>query len=84
MSIIEKLLIAAILLCLGAAGYAAYREATWWKKFQAEHNCKPVAHIKGATSIGVGVGSNGSVTVIPITEPDRTGWLCDDGITYYR
>jgi hypothetical protein len=64
--------------------YAAIVDAREWEEFKAKHNCKVVAHVRGSTSIGVGFNSNGGTTIMPITEPDKTGWQCDDGVTYYR
>jgi hypothetical protein len=50
-----------------------------WEAFKAEHHCHVVTRIKGSTSVGYG-GKNPVI----IQEPDKTGWLCDDGITYVR
>lgn len=55
-----------------------------WERFVAENNCKIVGKDRGSTSFGVGVGTNGQVTMMPITTPSKTGWLCKDGVTYWR
>lgn len=59
-----------------------------WEIFKKEHSCKIVAQIRGTTVTGVGIGvsPNGGAVVVPVIgrEPNKTGWLCDDGVTYYR
>lgn len=51
-----------------------------WQRFKVEHKCKIVS--KEDSTIGTGIGSNGQV--ITTVESGKTGWLCDDGITYYK
>lgn len=54
---------------------ASHKDHILWEAFRTEHNCKAVNQIKGdliSTSNGFAV------------TPDKTGWLCDDGVTYYR
>lgn len=51
-----------------------------WERFKIEHKCKIVS--KSASTIGTGFSSNGQV--ITTVESGKTGWLCDDGITYYK
>jgi hypothetical protein len=59
-----------------------------WQAFSVAHNCKVAAMEKGHLSTGVGYGmtANGKFgTVITATQtPDKTAWLCDDGVTYWR
>lgn len=55
-----------------------------WEQFSQEHHCKATQKIKGGTSIGTGITSKGGVMVMPISEPDKTCYLCDDGVTYCR
>lgn len=59
-----------------------------WEAFKVAHQCKVTQKVRGDVNVGVGttVGANGQVSVTPITtvSPDKTGWLCDDGITYWR
>ncbi len=60
-------------------------DAQQWEKFKAEHNCRKVAEVAPSTSDGYAfnAGKHGT-TYITITEPGKTGWLCDDGVTYWR
>lgn len=67
---------------------AGVQEEKRWNAFQKEHKCKVVGRMSGGvlTGVGTGIGSNGQVGTIVTTtvEPDKTGWLCDDGVTYWR
>ena len=71
-------------LFLGLAIYSSIQEAKQWEAFKIAHNCVVVEKKRGTTSIGVGVGSNGTTTVMPISNPSQTAWKCDDGVTYWR
>ena len=70
----------AIVAVLALAFISMYAKAKKWHAFRAAHNCKVVGHIRGeafntfSSNGSVGVGFTG----------DKTGWLCDDGVTYYR
>ena len=67
-------------------------EAHRWAVWSSLHNCKVVGREKGVTTTGVGTmigtSSNGGTTIIPVVTtsrtPDKTAYLCDDGITYWR
>ena len=68
--------------------YASIQEQSEWESFAAEHDCKVVGRMKGDVGVGVGTGimSNGQIgtgTVVTST-PDKTAYLCDDGVTYWR
>jgi hypothetical protein len=51
-----------------------------WAKFSAAHKCKKVAEVRGEAFNTI--NSSGSIG-IGFTS-DKTGYLCDDGITYFR
>jgi hypothetical protein len=59
-----------------------------WQQFAADHDCVKVEQIKGNVLTGVGYGMtiNGTMgTVVTTTvEPDKIGWRCNDGVTYWR
>lgn len=77
-----------LVLLIPAAIYGAIEEQEQWEEFAASHACKKVGVISGTTQTGVGVGtmSNGQTGTIVTTSttPSKTGWLCDDGVTYWR
>ena len=54
-----------------------------WRDFAAEH-CKVIEKREGATTTGVGVSLKGQAGVFIGGEPDQTGYLCDDGVTYWK
>lgn len=68
--------------------YGSVKEQERWEEFSAAHACKKVSEISGSTQTGVGVGmtANGQMgTVVTTTStPSKTGWLCEDGVTYWR
>lgn len=87
MSFEEKIVvgcIAMLLLISGAAVYLSLEEAKAWQAFKTQHQCKIVTKIRGETFNTVGFDSKGNATVGIGSTSDKTGWLCDDGITYYR
>ena len=51
-----------------------------WAAFKIEHNCKIVEKYHGSDSIGF--NTDGTTTII--LGESKTGWLCNDGITYWR
>jgi hypothetical protein len=60
------------------------KEEKQWMAFSQAHHCKLVSHSEGSSAVTVGVGSSGK-TVIGNTYIDgKDGFLCDDGVTYYR
>jgi hypothetical protein len=62
----------------------AGKEQAEWEVFRAEHSCRVVAKIPGEVLTGVGISASGSTVVTTTSTASRTGWLCDDGVTYYR
>lgn len=84
--ILALLIFAAMLIPVTA--YSVWIENARWRAFLEAHACKLVGKMSGGaqTGFGVGVTANGQVgTVITtINTPSKTGWLCDDGVTYWR
>ncbi|MBY7266441.1 hypothetical protein K4X55_25455 [Klebsiella variicola] len=54
-----------------------------WRDWATDH-CKVIEKREGATTTGVGVSLKGQAGVFIGGEPDQTGYLCDDGITYWK
>ena len=75
-----------ILLTICFIGY--YEDEKAWEAFKIQHHCKVVGKTDGRNNpgVGVGVGANGSTTVVMTNSytPPQDGWLCDDGITYWK
>lgn len=64
--------------------YLMQRESEEWATFKDAHKCTAVGKISGDMVTGFGVSANGQAVVTVGSTPSKTGWLCDDGITYYR
>lgn len=84
----ENLIIGGCFTAVGALIVALFvlivHESHEWERFSAAHACKVVAHVRGDVFNTVGVDAKGNVSVGIGSTPDKTGWLCDDGVTYYR
>jgi len=80
----KKIFVALIVLVAIAIIAAVVLDSQEWEAFKRTHQCKVVAHIKGSIFNTVGVGSDGNVSVGIGSTPDKDGWLCDDGVTYFR
>nr|AGH89384.1 hypothetical protein [uncultured bacterium] len=85
----QDLPIAPALLAIGLMGSAMWVSYTpqpdEWETFKTAHNCKVVGKADGHSNGGVGVTTSGSVAFIAGDRtPDKTGYLCDDGVTYWK
>jgi hypothetical protein len=83
---IGLLLFGVMLLCMVLLSGAVIYDSRQWALFKADHNCKVVGKMAGSvvTTVGPTFGGTGGVAVGVGSTPDKTGWLCDDGITYWR
>jgi hypothetical protein len=75
-------------LLIPAVIYSSIKEAKEWEVFSVAHACKKVGHISGGAQTGVGFGmtTSGQMGTVVTTSstPSKTGWLCNDGATYWR
>lgn len=76
--------IAIVVLIFGGAIYGCIQDNKQWNAFSAQHHCKLVSHISGSDAVTTGVGANGQVVAGVTSIPGKDGFLCDDGITYFR
>jgi hypothetical protein len=78
--------LAIAMIALGVVG--ALEEEKQWKQFAADHDCVKVEQIRGnvLTGLGYGITTNGTMGAVVTTtvEPDKIGWHCNDGVTYWR
>jgi hypothetical protein len=81
---IEGLVCVAIVACIAWIGFAMVEDQKAWQQFSATHDCKKVAYIRGDVFNTFGTDGRGNMTVGIGSTPDKTGWLCNDGVTYYR
>lgn len=62
----------------------AAHEAEAWQRFSIEHQCRVVGKMSGDVVIGTGVTANGQVTTTVGVTGDKTGYICNDGVIYWR
>ncbi|UVE47575.1 hypothetical protein KS461_09895 [Pseudomonas chlororaphis] len=84
MTIKEYLIVAAAIGFMALAVWADAEKNRQWKEFARDHECRKIEEISGATSIGYGIASNGQGGMITTYTPGKTGWACNDGVTYWR
>jgi len=81
-------LIGLIVLAIPFMIMAAIQNQREWETFATAHNCKIIGKMDGDTSVGVapviGGNNNGGIAVVTTTTSGKTGYQCDDGITYWR
>jgi hypothetical protein len=83
----QIVVVAVVVLVVGLVGLwlkLAIDDDRRWEQFKLTHKCKVVSYQSSSSSVGYGTTSDGKSGTVIVTEPSRTGWLCDDGITYYR
>ena len=54
-----------------------------WDTFIAEHHCKLIEQTGSTTSTGLGIGS-GKTGAVMLSTPGKKGYLCNDGVTYWK
>lgn len=84
MSNIEKIIIVAIVVLIGLMIAGLIAEHREWLAFKDEHECYITNETTGSYVTGTGIAMNGKVSVINGYVPGKTGWLCNDGVTYWR
>jgi len=55
-----------------------------WALFKIEHNCRIVGKMSGDVITSFGPVTGGGVAMSVGATPGKTGWQCDDGMTYWR
>ncbi|EIC1057189.1 hypothetical protein K9686_002094 [Escherichia coli] len=76
-------LLVGVMSVLVALVLASDQKEQEWRDWATEH-CKVIEKREGATTTGVGVSLKGQAGVFIGGEPDQTGYLCDDGVTYWK
>lgn len=81
-------MVVAVAVVVSVEIFALIQEHDAWRMFSEEHSCKVVGKMSGdtATTTGFGMMPNGNFGVLfgRTRTPDKTGYLCDDGVTYWR
>ncbi len=74
---------AALAALIGLMLWLSIAEQRQWETFKAEHSCALTARTEGRITVATGI-SNGHTVTMQHYEPGQTGWLCDDGVTYWH
>ena len=81
-------LTALVIALIAAVVVSSAEEQKRWDAFALEHKCKLIEKRKGDVLVTTAttVNPNGGVSVTPMTTatPDKSAFLCDDGVTYWR
>lgn len=75
--------LAGFILITPFACVASIEEQLEWDAFAKTH-CKVVGRMASSTGSGIGITGGGNAALVVTTTPEKTGYLCDDGITYWR
>jgi hypothetical protein len=75
---------AGIAVLAGGAVTLAIIDSENWEAFKIEHACKLVSKGSSTTFNTFGIDGKGQPVVGIGVSPGQNGWLCDDGVTYYR
>lgn len=62
--------------------YSSEEEREEWNRFSSQHDCHLVGQREAQHTYGYSYGRNGGL--VSTTVPGQSGYLCDDGITYWR
>lgn len=62
------------------------KEQLEWQQFSLQHKCEIVGVKESSTTMGIGptFSTKPGFSTMVMTIPAQTGWLCDNGITYWR
>lgn len=81
--LLVSLLLALLLAFIIVGVQGMLRERREWNAYAGVH-CKVIGHMDGDIGVGNTFGGNGQVGVAVIATPDKIGYLCDNGITYWK
>jgi hypothetical protein len=73
-----------LFVCTPLLVWAAISDIREWNAFKFDHNCKVVGKMRGDVVTTIAPTTGGGVAIGVASIPAKTGWLCDDGITYWR
>jgi len=59
-------------------------EQKQWDNFAVTHDCKKIGQTSASSGVVVGMALNGQMGMGLTSEAGKTGWLCNDGVTYWR
>jgi hypothetical protein len=79
-----RLLVLASMAAILFLAYLAYLSEKEWLTFAEAHKCQKVGEISDSYVTGVGVSATGQAVITTGVIPGKTGFSCNNGITYWR
>lgn len=76
--------VTAIIAFVALVAYVAHEDHLRWEKFARENDCKVVATISDGIGTGIGMDAKGNPTLTTVYVPEKKGWKCNNGHTYFR
>lgn len=70
--------------CFAGLVYVSYRDQVKWDEFARAHSCKKIGEQSGTVGVGFAPSANGGVGPVVVATGSKTGFSCDDGVTYWR
>lgn len=64
--------------------FLSFQKSIEWREFKEEHNCVVVGQKEDTYVTTLLPGPNGMLIPMMRAVPGETGWLCNDGVTYWR
>lgn len=68
--------------------YVAGKEQREWDAFSMKHACKKVSSLTKGATVEISqikyIGNQVTTAIIKTPVVNKTGWLCDDGVIYWR
>jgi hypothetical protein len=72
-----------VVLIIGVLIHLMVQEEREWREFSSVNRCHIVGKVQGDIGVAPVIGDkNGGVAIV--STDDKTGYLCDDGVTYWR
>ncbi len=88
MTITEGLIYGAITVLVLAvmflAAVADLQKKKEWEAFKLANDCKVTSRIDGDVLPTVAIGADGKAAYGITATPTKTGWTCNDGVTYFK
>jgi hypothetical protein len=66
-----------------AIGLAVQDERDW-RQWSSAHHCRMIGRTGPTAAFGPSVSADGRIGTTMLVTGGKTGWLCDDNVTYWR
>lgn len=76
--------LAALVGFIWVLAWAWQMESAAWAEFSAANGCRIAQSRQSELQVGMVVNANGTVGTVVTSTEAQVGWLCNDGIIYWR